>query len=305
MTYMYYIQYKEQKNVRWYKRLFNKLIFSFRIVNVDSNKKTITINKKYINKKAYKKIQKYIKKNNMPQLTDNILVAKNIYVKFKGLSVYEPQVKKLMKYMLPKIINKIEKSIGKNFKTEFVYVLMNNDKEKNLLYTLEEYFKGINIVTTSIGKMRRMEKTMVNDGCTLSVTNNHAKALKRAKIVININFNNQMLKEFIINRNCIVINLNDCNLYFKNNFQGCVVNSIEIDFINKYTKYVNVDDFNKIEIYSSYVNVMNKNDILKNIEIDKCTIKHLVGNSGIITEKELRNNFTNNTIKLDKIGKKD
>ena len=79
MTRIYYIDYREQPNNYRSNGLLNRLFFCFKFVSIDSNKKVIYINKKYINQKAYNKLRRYIENYNFQQLSKNVVLAKHFF----------------------------------------------------------------------------------------------------------------------------------------------------------------------------------------------------------------------------------
>ena len=307
----YYIDNKENNSKDILKKISNYLFYKFSVIDVDNEKKCIYINKKYINNKAYKKINRYLNKQGLDILDKNTLIAKNIQLKvrnnhkndvFINEIKYLQKEKYLMKVMLYEILKYIEKMVDADYRNESIYVTMISEKNKNVLLEIIDLFKNINIITTRIGYMRRLEKNILkNKDSIISISNNKRKALKRARLLINFDFNDNLLKEFSINRNCIIINLNNERIRLNSNFQGCIIDSVQIDFKNQYEQYIKKCRYSIEDLYCSYIQQYVYNKAIKQSKENDCKIVKLLGNSGVILNEEIINNFINSAIKLDKI----
>ena len=307
----YYIDNKENNSKDILKKISNYLFYKFSVIDVDNEKKCIYINKKYINNKAYKKINRYLNKQGLDILDKNTLIAKNIQLKvrnnhkndvFINEIKYLQKEKYLMKVMLYEILKYIEKMVDADYRNESIYVTMISEKNKNVLLEIIDLFKNINIITTRIGYMRRLEKNILkNKDSIISISNNKRKALKRARLLINFDFNDNLLKEYNINRNCIIINLNNEKIRLNSNFQGCIIDSVQIDFKNQYEQYIKKCRYSIEDLYCSYIQQYVYNKAIKQSKENDCKIVKLLGNSGVILNEEIINNFINSAIKLDKI----
>ena len=306
----YYIDNKENNSKDILKKISNYLFYKFSVIDVDNEKKCIYINKKYINNKAYKKINRYLNKQGLDILDKNTLIAKNIQLKvrnnhkndvFINEIKYLQKEKYLMKVMLYEILKYIEKMVDADYRNESIYVTMISEKNKNVLLEIIDLFKNINIITTRIGYMRRLEKNILkNKDSIISISNNKRKALKRARLLINFDFNDNLLKEYNINRNCIIINLNNEKIRLNSNFQGCIIDSVQIDFKNQYEQYIKKCRYSIEDLYCSYIQQYVYNKAIKQSKENDCKIVKLLGNSGVILNEEIINNFINSAIKLDK-----
>lgn len=306
----YYIDNKENNSKDILKKISNYLFYKFSVIDVDNEKKCIYINKKYINNKAYKKINRYLNKQGLDILDKNTLIAKNIQLKvrnnhkndvFINEIKYLQKEKYLMKVMLYEILKYIEKIADADYRNESIYVTMISEKNKNVLLEIIDLFKNINIITTRIGYMRRLEKNILkNKDSIISISNNKRKALKRARLLINFDFNDNLLKEFSINRNCIIINLNNERIRLNSIFQGCIIDSVQIDFKNQYEQYIKKCRYSIEDLYCSYIQQYVYKNAIKQSKEDDCQIVKLLGNSGVILNEEIINNFINSAIKLDK-----
>lgn len=299
----YYIDYKQIEKDNFIEKLLNKAFLNIDVINVDNDKNVIYINKKYIDKKAYKKINVFLDKKGYEKI-DSVLVSKNICVNFDVECQYKPSDKLVMKAMIIDLLGGLEVILRTDFRNEDVSITMCNIDNKDFFIDIANVFRSVNIVTTKLGSMRKFESSIKNKNIITSVSNNRRKSLKRARILINIDFNNSMLNEFEINRNCIIINLNKNKIKLCNKFQGCIIENINIDFDNRFHQ-ITKENFDVDYLYDSYLNHLKYNEACQNIKYDKCKIINLQGNNGFISNQELRNIYTNSAIKLDKTQKKD
>ncbi len=303
----YYIDYKVNEEKKIWQKVRNTLWFRFSVIDIDKNKKCIYINKKYIKYMAYKKLNRYLIKHNLEELKDNALIAKEIKIDNRIDSIkYIPKEKYIMKAMIYDILKYTENILNVDFRNECIYVSMINENNKDILFEILDMFSSINIVTTRIGCMRRAERSILKRReALISISNNKRKALKRAKILINIDFSDKLLNDFEINRNCIIINLNNNKISLKSSFQGSIIDAIHFCYKNRYEEHINKDRFETDNLYNSYIQYCNYGEAIRYKEKDNCRILDLIGNRGVISNNEILNNYTNSGIKLDKIKKKD
>ncbi len=305
MNCVYYIDYKSDDKNNIYKKIYNKIFFKYEIVDFDDDKKLIKINKNYISKSLEKKLKQCCIINNRHE-DFTIMISKDIHgkISLENNEIFHGKI--LMKNMIINLIEYIERVCNVDFRCEDVFISTQSDKSKELIVDVAKKFKCVNIVTNKIRKLNRLEnKLSKNDEIIFTISNNRKKALKRAKILINIDFKEKDFEEFNINRYCIIINLNNESLKLKNSFHGVVVESAEINYKNRYEDIINASKFDKIKLYESYIYNKNYNEAKEYINNDNCIIKVLRGNNCNIDEYEFKNNFTKNTIKLDKYKKKD
>ena len=286
---IYYIRY-EKSYTKW----LDRLLFRYNIVDIDQYRHLIKINKEIINEKVYDKIIKVIK-------SDKILFSNNV-VSNQYNNFFSGKI--LMKYMIIDIIKNIQKIIGKDFIQEDLYIAFEGEVDYNILYDLSREFKSVNIITDKIRKTKRIESKLEKDDIVYSISNNKRKALKKAKIIINMDYSSNFFEEFNINRNCIIVNLSTQNLSMKNSFHGSIIEGIDVDYINN-NEYLSPIEYNKNKLYESYIIYNKYIDVKFKLEQDKCIIKSLLGSSTQLSSQELKNNFTKSGIKLDKNKKKD
>lgn len=218
--------------------------------------------------------------------TRNFIISCDERIKLKQITG-----KIFYKYMLKKTIEYIVKQKEQTLERQSIYICANNIDEV-LLYMLVEIgknVKSIHIVTKSLKNMHNVEEYLEENNIIVTVTNNKHKALKRAKIIINIDFNEKELQEYIIQRNAIIINVNNTKIQQKS-FEGVNIRSImlkakqennDIVYLKKY--------YDSIKIYESEfikkkqtLDLKQENELQNNIEI-----LYLIGNKGKISDTEL------------------
>ena len=147
---------------------------------------------------------------------------------------------------------------------------------------------------------------MEKENILISVSNNKRKALKRAKYILNINLNESELQKYTINRNAIIINLEQYIIFNKTSFNGININNIELDIPDDYIEQFEEigENFNYTVLYESIILNLNgeksKNKVKERIKEDNIKIKYLIGNNGKISDVELKQMVKNNIGILDK-----
>ena len=198
------------------------------------------------------------------------------------------------KYEKEKIINEfldeildfiIEKTENEKIKMEMqnIYFLANEYTKKNIdiIEKILQKTKTINIVTRNLKKYMEYEEKLYDEkGILISVTNNRRKSLKNAKIIINIDFKEEELKQYSINRNCIFIKCAGEKYKSIKYFDGTIINDIEVcaNEIERLKEFELYQDFENTDIYVGFKN-----------ESENVRIKNLIGNNGKISKKELQN----------------
>jgi len=125
----------------------------------------------------------------------------------------------------------------------------------------------------------------------ITVSNNKRKSLAKAKIILNIDFPEEMLNKYIINKKAILINIEGKVKINNKTFNGVNINyyNIEINnnLMNKFIENDMIKSFDKNILYESMLYSKTKfQNIREKIKKDEIIIKELIGNNGIINEKE-------------------
>lgn len=250
------------------------------IKEIDENKKVYFI-PNLEKEKTYKKLQKKLEKEKIKTQKIQIILSKKIkkykeYLKqYKIVDGKQSFIKSIEEILL--------KVLEENpMQMQDIYILTNKYCEQNIfiIKKLSQKVKTMNIITKEIEKYKSLEEMFEEKGIAICIANNKKKSLKRAKIIINIDFSKEELNKYAIFRNALIINIAQDKLTNLKGFEGIIVQDIEIDLEDDELLKQNklLENFRNLEIYESVANVKEK------IQISK-----LYGNNGQISEKELRN----------------
>lgn len=252
--------------------LYDKIFFKYEITDIDKNKKYLNINKKYIDEKVLKKMLKKCKIEDAQFVySNNIKLSENLKEnKYTG--------KIVLRNMIIPLLEHLEKNLNIDFRFENIFLTVDNDKNKNIIVDLGNRCKSISLVTDNIRKLYRLDsKLNKDDNIIVSVSSNRRKALQRARIVVNFDYDETFFENFNINRNCIIINLSNNVLTLKNSFQGSIIEKLEIDYINKYENFINIDNFDKTILYETFIYDENYDNAKEIMRFDNCRIKKVLG----------------------------
>lgn len=245
------------------------------------------------NKNIQKKIQRKITKE-----SKEIQIVLSNKLKEKKLQLNQIKIvngKRVQKYAIEEILEYIVNLLkDENQKLQFqdIYILQ---KEHNfetiyMIEYLKDKVKTINIITNAIGKYKKIEEKLYDEGYLLTVSNNKKKSLKKAKIIINMDFTKEELSNYIINRNSIIINLTDDKIDNLKGFEGIIINSIKISMKEEIKQYFKENNlyykFENIELYETICKIGQFEKNIYKIKEDKVSVIELIGNNGKISEKE-------------------
>lgn len=252
--------------------LYDKIFFKYEITDIDKNKKYLNINKKYIDEKVLKKMLKKCKIEDAQFVySNNIKLSKNLKEnKYTG--------KIVLRNMIIPLLEHLEKNLNIDFRFENIFLTVDNDKNKDIIVDLGNRCKSISLVTDNIRKLYRLDSRLnKDDNIIVSVSSNRRKALQMARIAVNFDYDETFFENFNINRNCIIINLSNNALTLKNSFQGSIIEKLEIDYINKYENFINIDNFDKTILYETFIYDKNYDGAKELMRFDNCRIKKVLG----------------------------
>lgn len=276
---MYYIQEADKPN------------FIFRLLNIIQLREDKIIlptdERKITGKKAEKLAQK-TKKILDKAISKRIVISERIekqeeYVNLlhtydldiiKGKWLFEILSCQILDYIIEKKeIKKVETSIA----------ILVNDLTENMLCNIRQIakeYKRVNIITNHMAKFRKIEKQILEqDGIMITVGNNKKKGLSKAKIILNVDFPSELINQYNIYENAIIVNIRGNVKINKKRFNGITINDYEISFdkgeefdYDKETKY------KQSKIYEAQINKKQPfQEIMKEIEKDKVKVIQLIG----------------------------
>lgn len=182
--------------------------------------------------------------------------------------------KEIFKKSLETIIKDVLKLKKKTIQEINIYILIKELKSDELIMSLAKQCKTLNIITSNMRNFRRLEDYIYNNyGIAITVSNNKKKGLLRANYIINIDYNEDEINLYNINRNAIIFNISYNKIKNIKCFEGLIINNIfpiykVTDFKNYYSR-----KFREIEI-------LNNKDSYK-----------IIGNNGYISSHEIGKNL--------------
>ncbi len=150
---------------------------------------------------------------------------------------------------------------------------------------LAKQYKRLTVVTNHIEKLRKIEKDLYdNNGILIVVANNTKKSLLKPAIILNLDFNRQVLNKYRINEKAIIINVEGNMKINSKRFCGININDYEIEVGREENIWrENMNNFRKKDLFEAtlYIRDTFKN-IRKKIMKNKVTIKSIYGENGKI-----------------------
>lgn len=276
-------------------KISNGFFKGLEIRGVDNNY-IISINDKE-NKRIKKKLAKKILKLNIGA----IVFSKELEGTFKeticellnvdNINIQVLNGKKLMEFMEFDILKYILEKQKKKMREQDIYIVFKKDNKLNLnfLKRFIENYRMTNVVTNDIERLKNIQDNLINnDDILISVSNNKRKALKRAKYILNVNLKKEELEKYRINREAIIINIQEFIKYDNPGFDGINVNYFEINVPDELEERFEQigNNFDIIKLYESILlsetTGENIESIYNKIARDEVTVKNIIGNNGVI-----------------------
>ena len=194
-------------NVMTIKKTYNGYIFTmpYSVSNIKKENNTRKLIKRK-NENIMKNIFKIKRISNKCNI-NHIIISKEIKQvddEFKNKKIMKCMVKEIFEHILSFQDNKIE--------LQDIYIVTkeyNKFNESNIVY-LAKFFRTINIVTTKIYEYKRLaSKLEKTDNTLITVSDNKAKSLKKAKYIVNVDLDREEINKYSIYRNAIIVNLQE------------------------------------------------------------------------------------------------
>lgn len=217
-------------------------------------------------------LSKYLKKNK--EFLENL--------KNKDLNIIDG--KWLFLFLSEKVLDYVARKKDLKKEETNVSILVNNNFNDYVLENIKEIikqYKTVNIVTKQIDKFKKIEKQiMQEEGINILITNNKKKSLVRSNIILNVDFDTDLINKYNIPEEGIIINLQENVKITRKRFNGISINDYEIKYQN-YDEY----DYEKEKYYDRkdmYEAMIYKKQpyecIKRKIDRDKVEIVKLIGN---------------------------
>lgn len=281
---MYYIQEADKPNFIF--KIFN-------IIQLREDKIILPIGEEKISSRKAQKLAKKTKKILDKTISKRIVISEKIqkqeeYINFlhsypfeiiEGRWLFEVLTCKVLNYVLEK----------KEIKKEETQIsILVNDLTENMLSNIRKIakeYKRVNIVTNHIGKFKRIEKQILEqDGIMITVGNNKRKGLSKSKLILNVDFPSELINQYNIYENAIIINIRGNVKINKKRFNGIAINHYEIVFKNlEEFDYDKNKKYKACKIYEAQINKKQPfEEIIKQVEKDKVKITQLIGMNTIL-----------------------
>lgn len=232
--------------------------------------------------KTKKIIQKY--SNSKKIVLSKELQNEQLYINY--LNSYGLEIQNgrwLFEILLPEVVEYIINK--KKIEKINISIMINDltDIEFENIKTLARKYKNINIVTNHMEKFKNLEKQLQEDeGIIITITNNRKKSLMKSKIILNIDFPQELINKYNVQDETIIVNIKRKTKINKKRFNGLIINDYEIDFRDdkKNNKALN-NKFYLKDLYESELYKKQRiSEIKKKIKIDKVVIEKLNLNNG-------------------------
>ena len=281
---MYYVQETDKPNFLF--KLFN-------IVRLQEDKIILPIGEEKIRSKRAEKLAKKTKKildktncnkivlskaMKTQEIYKNYLYSYNINI-VEGRWLFEVLSKQILEYVIKK---------EKMKKEETRLSILVNEITDNFLQNIKEIvkqYKSVNIVTNHIEKFKRIEeKILQEDGIMITVTNNKKKSLAKSEIILNVDFPTELINQYYIYEEAIIINLRGNVKINRKRFNGININDYKMKF-----NYLDEFDYDKNNLYDKKdiyeAQIYQKQpyqEVIKRIKKDKVKIVGLIGNKTVL-----------------------
>ena len=224
----YYIKQADKPNV--IKQTLN-------IIEIKNNELIIQPIKENTKQKNITKLATKITKKCTKKNVSNIVLSKSLQnnkalkkaIIENKLNIFDGRW--IFNFMAYETIDYILQKTNRKKETTEVTILTSNITYQAIetVKMLVKEYKRVNIVTNNISKFKYLETKIYNEyGVMITVTNNKRKSLAKSEIILNFDFSSEMLNQYNINDEAIIINICKDILIKKKRFHGLCVNDFEV-----------------------------------------------------------------------------
>lgn len=245
-----------------------------------------------LNLEKEKNMKKFIKKLIKNEVT-NVVLSKELCENknlINALNANEINIfdgRWLEKYLSIQILDYIimQKDIKKEEAEIAITVNQITDLSISIIKLLAKQYKRVTVVTNHIEKLQKIEKEIYDkEGILIVISNNQKKSLLKPQIILNMDFNKELLNKYRINENAIIINLEGNMKIEKKRFNGLNVNDYEIEVGREEIIWrQNMKNFKTKDLLEAILYVKDTfENISSKIMKNKVSIKELYGINGKI-----------------------
>lgn len=273
----------------WFKRVFN-IIKKVKIENVEIWNLPIKSDDNI--KKIQKVFAKFLNSENVYVLSQN-LENKKIYNVLNDKEIKYLKTEKIKKLLSIKILEYILSIQKREIQNTEVNILVKENSNINS-YIIEEIAKNalnVKIISNNIYKFKKIEEKLYDEyGIAIQFSNSYKKSLSKSNIIINLDFDEIDLNEYLIYDRAIIINCINQNIKIKSKlFNGVVINSVNISFNQELKdKFKNLGLYNDFSSLILLASVLEQENYKTDINNYLVKIKNLYGNNGQISKNELK-----------------
>lgn len=277
---MYYIQEGDKPNI---------LVSLLQIVKLEGDKIILPIKDEKINEKKAEKLAKKTEKILAKTNCNKIILSK----KLKKQEAYKNELYSYSlsiiegKWLFGVLANQVLTYIvtkKKKKKEEIQISITVNDLTEVMLENIKQIvrqYKKVNIVTNHINRFKKIEEQILQqEGIMITVSNNKRKSLSKANIILNVDFPTELINQYHIQEEAIVVNLRGNVQIHKKRFNGMNINDYEITFQNSEEyDYDKENLYEKKDIYEAQIYQNQPFEYIeRKIKRDKVKIAYLKGN---------------------------
>ena len=251
--------------------------------------------KLYANLEKEKNIKKVINKLVKNDVV-NVVLSKELYknknfinaINASNINIFDGRW--LEKYLSIKILDFIVQQ--KKWKKEEIEIAITvnqiTDLSIEIIKILAKQYKRVTVVTKHLEKLKKVEQEIYDrEGVIIIVANNQKKSLVRADLILNIDFNKELINKYKINENACIVNLEGDIQIDAKRFNGINVNDYEIEVGREEIIWrPNMKEFRTKDLFEA---VLYMKDTFESISIkinkNKVKIKELYGVNGKIIIK--------------------
>ena len=211
------------------------------------------------------KLIKLLKKDKI----DYIVTEKGIDINYRELNGSFA-----LKYMLPEVVKYCFRLIHP--KMEEIFICTNNFSSENvqIIKDLASYVKVVNIISSN-SRYVVLEKDLERSGIYITVNNNKRTSLKKANIIVNLDFKD--LKNYSVSRNMIIIDVSN-KFNIDKGFDGIYIKGIKIGTEKVMRVFGEYENFEKEQLIESEMLKIEKYNMVRDyIRMNKFEIKEVIG----------------------------
>ena len=285
--------------IKWLIYNYKKIFKIFTIKNV--GEKRILILPTYNLEKSTQKWMKYLNSILFDNNINTVVLSKTIK-KIPGIkeglnkeNINILEGKLLRENLLIKIIEYISNEINEDIANLEITLLINEYKKPYVesIIALAEKTKNLKLVTNNVDDFKNLEQKLQElFGILIRVTNNKRKSLAKSRIIINIDFPEELVNKYSINPDAIIVNIDKPVKIKAKKFAGINVHNVKLYIphnCNVQFEENNVFNvFSEEEMYEAELINLTFEEAQKKLAKDKIYIKNLIGANGVISKHEFK-----------------